>query len=67
MAPDVVVPSLPDVADRLARLEERVTSLEAAAGREAARVAELAENEVVRSDELAKVAWAVAHGRKRPW
>jgi hypothetical protein len=47
---------LPELAERLARLEARVTALEEAAGQEA-----------VRSDELAKVAWAVAHGRKRPW
>ena len=66
MPPDVV-PPLPDVAERLARLEERVAALEAAASLEAARVAELTKNEDVRSDELARVAWAVAHGRKRPW
>jgi hypothetical protein len=54
--PPPLVPSLPELAERLARLEARVTALEEAAGQEA-----------VRSDELAKVAWAVAHGRKRPW
>jgi hypothetical protein len=59
-------PPLP-VAEWLARLEARVTALEAAAAEEAARVADLAENEDVRTGELAKVAWAVAHGRKRPW
>jgi hypothetical protein len=54
--PPDAVPSLPDLVERLARLEERVAALETAAGEEG-----------VRSDELAKVAWAVAHGRKRPW
>lgn len=56
MVPDVA-PPLPDLAERLARLEGRVAALEMIA----------ASREEVRDDELAKVAWAVKHGRKRPW
>jgi len=53
-----VVPAGPpaDLAVILARIDERLDALEAAVGKESAN-----------RDELAKVAWAVQHGRKRPW
>lgn len=50
-------PPQADLPAILARIDERLDALEAALGAEA---------EVSR-DELAKVAWAVRHGRKRPW
>jgi hypothetical protein len=48
-------------------IEARLDALEKAMGQEKTRSDELANQEGARSDELAKVAWAVAHGRKRPW
>lgn len=41
----------------LARIDERLAALEAALGTE----------EAISRDELAKVDWAIRHGRKRPW
>lgn len=43
----------PSLEDRLAALEERLAGLEAIAGD--------------RSDTVAKLAWAMKHGRQRPW
>jgi hypothetical protein len=60
-----VVPVNPfdEVWEALDSIEARLDALEAAAN---TRSDELAEQETVRSD-VAKLAWAVQHGRKRPW
>lgn len=60
MGPEIPVdagrPPQADLAAVLARIDERLDALEAAVGQEDSKQAE-----------LAKVEWAIKHGRKRPW
>lgn len=53
----VGTPPQADLPAVLARIDERLAALEAAVGTE----------EAISRDELAKVDWAIRHGRKRPW
>lgn len=61
------VPPPAELAEMIAEIDRRLTALEAAVDVEADRGDQLAENEVAREDELAKLAWAAKHGRQRPW
>lgn len=56
--------TLAQLAETLADIEVRLSALETAVSR---GINELAEEEATRAQDLAKVAWAVQHGRKRPW
>jgi hypothetical protein len=55
------VESLPELADAVARMDERLGALEDAADTTTEAPA------VTPNDELARLAWAVKHGRQRPW
>lgn len=68
------MPDPPPLPDPPLTLVERVDALEAYVARNEARIsaleATLGETQVVaveKDDVLAKLAWAVKHGRQRPW
>lgn len=58
--PDLPETSTPAVLARLARIEERLDALEAALG-------QVKEEPRPSEDEVHRLAWAVKHGRQRPW
>lgn len=60
-------PTATELAQIIAEIDRRLTALETAVGKEAARADDLAENEKAREDELSRLAWAAKHGRQRPW
>lgn len=55
--PAVPVPTPSELAEAIVRIEARLDALELA----------VTQRDAGRSDEVAKLAWAVKHGRQRPW
>lgn len=57
-APAETLPPQADLAAVLARIDDRLAALEAARGGTDTKPSE---------DDVARLAWAVKHGRQRPW